>query len=213
MNDQPLGGEPAAPTHGDTVFGNPNGHRPSPAVETILTLDDIMNSARLVERTARICLRGDLVAELNEHLEALARLVDADGNVLAEGDEALAAGNEAAEHVAAIGRIRGEMESAMRSVRFRGMPDDEWRVFEKAHRDGDGQIKDPVDYHNKLIARCAIAPTLTEDDVKAMRSRLGQVQMVTLSNEAYFACTTGGVDVPKSPSFSRGPKQPRSGRN
>lgn len=214
MNDQPLGGHDSAPSsdHGDTVFGNPNGTRPTP-MDTILTLDDIMNSARLVERTAYIYLRGDLVAELNERLAELSRLVDSDGNVIAEGDAALADQSRAGVLLEEIAQIRSDLESSKRAVRFRSMPDDEWRVFEKAHRNADSTLKDADEYHNKLIARCAIAPELTEDDVKAMRSKLGHTQMVTLSNEAYFACTTGGVDVPKSPSFSRGPKQPRSGRN
>lgn len=211
MNDQPLGGDTASSNHGDTVFGNPNGTRPA-AVETILTLDEIMSSARLVERTARICLRGDLQAELNEAIEKLSRLVDADGKIVAEGDEALAAGNEAGALVEQIAAIRAEMETAMRTVRFRAMPDDEWRTFQAANTK-DGAPKDSVDYHNKLIARCAIAPALSEDDVKAMRKKLGGPQMVALGNEAYWACTTGGLDVPKSPAFSRGPKQPPSVRN
>lgn len=212
MNDQPLGGDQAV---SDTItpFGDPGPNPDDPRVDTILTLDEVMNSARLVERTARICLRGDLVAELNEHLQRLAQLVDADGNVLADGDDALAAKSEAAERMGKIARVRREMTGAMRAVRFRAMPDDEWRVFERTHRDGDGKIKDNEDYHNKLIARCAIAPTLSEADVKTMRSRLGHTQMVTLGNEAYLACTTGGLDIPKSPNFSRGQKRTGSGRN
>lgn len=173
------------------------------AVETILTLDEIMSSARLVERTARICLRGDLDARYNELLEEISRYVDATGQLVSDGDQALADGALVNERYEELKAVRAERDAAMRAVKFRAMPDDEWTTFEKTHRDDKtGQWKDNVDFQNKLIARCAFAPTFTEAEVKGMRSKLTPTQMLTLSNAAFLACTTGGLDIPKLPDFS-----------
>lgn len=205
-------------TSADTPFGNPNGVTATepirtPQLETILTLDEIMNSARLVERTARICLRGDLEAEYNETLEELATLVDADGNVLNEGDQSLGDASRVEELSEKARELRAEMQAATRRVRFRAMADDDWRTFDASHKTTDGKIKDQTAYNNEIIARCAIAPTLTVDDVVAMRKKLGPTQIVTLANTAFFACTTGGLDVPKSPSFLPAQKPSGSGKN
>lgn len=197
-HDQTLGGTPA----GDTPFGNPNGtHDRTPQLEAILTLDEVMSSARLVERTARICLRGDLEAEYHETLSELSSLVDKDGNVLADGDQALSDASRVEELSERARDLRAEMQAATRRVRFRAMPDDDWRTFDKAHRNADGSLKNQETYNNELIARCAVAPTMTVDDVVKMRAKLGPTQIVTLANAAFYACTTGGLDVPKSPSF------------
>lgn len=203
-----------ADASGDTPFGNPNGViERTPQLETILTLDEVMSSARLVERTARICLRGDLEAEYHETLEELSTLVDEDGQLLTEGDQALSDASRVEELSLRARQLREQMQTATRRVRFRAMPDDEWRAFDKAHRGTDGKIKDQGTYNNELIAACAIAPAMTVDDVIKLRGKLGPTQMVTLANAAFFACTTGGLDVPKSPSFLPAQKPTASGRN
>lgn len=210
--DQTLGGStgPEVPA----ALGNPGGTvERTPQLETILTLDEIMSSARLVERTARICLRGDLEAEYNETLEELAGLVDADGNVISDGDQALGDANRADQLAERARELRTEMKAATRRVRFRAMPDDEWRAWDKAQRGSDGKIKDQDAYNNEIIARCAIEPTMTVDDVKRLRSKLGPTQLVALANAAFFACTTGGLDVPKSPSYLPAQKPTESGKS
>jgi hypothetical protein len=178
-----------------------------------VTLEEILNEARLVERVARICLRGDLYAEHIADVEELSQLVDADGNVVSEGDQALADQSHAAELIERIKARQLVMRDAMRTVRFRAMPDDEWDVFKKAHGDDKGKPKDMVDWNVKIIARCAIEPTFTEAQVKQIRGKLGAPQFATLANEAFWACTTGGLDIPKLPDFSPTQAQQGSGRS
>lgn len=207
MNDQTLAGDttpaprPAAPSLAVA------------AVETVLDVDEIMTQARLVERTARICLRGDLQAELDDIMDELANLVDADGNILSEGDQALADQSRANELLERRHNVLADMAGAMRTIRFRAMPDDTWRAWEKAHQDASGQYKDVDEANADLIATTAIAPKLTLEQVKQMRSKLGPTQIGTLANKAFEACTSGGVDVPKSLPFSAAPRQNPSGRN
>lgn len=217
MNDQTLGGEPSitAGTTGDTPFGNPNSTTPTPRLEELLDLDEVMSSARLVERTARICLRGDLEAEYHEVLDELAQLVDADGKVLAEEEDQALADTDRAQELADRSReLRAEMQQATRRIRFRAMNDEDWRLFEATHRDAKtGDPKDPEKYNDEIIAACAISPTMTVAQVRGLRSKLGRPQIVAMANAAFWACTTGGLDVPKSPGFLPSPKPPASGKN
>lgn len=182
-----------------SVFGTP-GVSELPSYDA-LTIEELMNQTRLVERVSHICLRGDLFAEYALAVEELSGLVDSEGLLLSDGDQALSDASRAAELGARIQDLRTEMAKATRTVRFRGMPDDEWRLFEKEHRGPDGKLLDAQDYNDRLIARCAIEPKMTLDQVKAARSKLGPVQVTKLANDAYYACTTGGLDVPKSPAF------------
>lgn len=173
----------------------------------VLTLDEIMNQARLVERTAYIYLRGDLDDEVHQLTAELAQLVDEDGELLDDEDQSLGDAGRAQQLYERLRKVRAERDKSRRAVKFRAMPDDEFDVFEKAHRDKDGGLKDRDDYYAKLISRCAIAPTFTEDQVHATRKKLSAPQMTKLRNEAYLANATGGLDIPKSPSFLAGLEQ------
>lgn len=178
------------------------------AVENILTLEHVMASARLVEKKAVVCLRGDLEAVHDSLISELRTLVDAEGNVVAR-DESLAD-----QKVARVEEIQTLLEENRQArlaesyvVRFQAMPADEWAEFEKAHRESiGGPVKDARDYQRKIIARCAIEPKLTEAEVDQLSGTLSSPQMNALFAAAYEACTTGGLDVPKSPLFSATPK-------
>lgn len=181
------------------------------AVETILSLDEVLSSARLVETKAKICLRADLEAEYADIMSELATLVDDEGNVVAD-DDSLA--DQKVQRAHELQRLAEENRKVraehVRVVRFRAMPSDEWEAFEKANRqggDGRGPAKNPLEYERKIISRCAIEPTLTEEQVRDLKGKLGPAQMDHLFAKAYEACRTGGLDVPKSLPFSLAPRQ------
>lgn len=211
MNDQSLA-DSTADSPPPSGAGSTDGRRTPPpalsqaAVETVLSLDELMSSARLVERTARICLRADLEADYETALEELGSLVDEHGTPLTKGEQALTDGNRAQELVEAVEQLRTRMRESTRVVRFRAMPSDEWEAFEKSHMGADDKVKDVTGFNEQIIARCAINPTMTVQQVRDLRGKLGPTQYAALANAAYWACTTGGVDVPKSPSFSPAPK-------
>ena len=201
-----------SPTGVPTPEGAPVGLPPAfttPQFENVLTLDRIMASAQRARRTARICLRGDLEGEYVDTLEKLAELVDAEGNLLAE-DPSMTEVAEVTELRDRAAQLREQMAADTYSVVFEGMFADEWAVFEKEHRDTRGAVKDLEEYRARLIAACAVSPKLSYDDVQAMRSRLRTTQMVELGDQAYAACSTGGVDVPKLPLFWHSPRQQES---
>lgn len=180
------------------------------AIENILTLEKVMESSRLVERKAVICLRGDLETEYDDLMSELASLVDEDGNVVADDDTLADQKVERAQQLQdQIEANRAARLAESYVVKFQAMPADEWAEFEQANREdkGRGAAKNPREYERKLIARCSLEPKLTEADVTQLRSKLSTPQMNVLFNQAFAACTTGGLDVPKSLSFSAAQKQ------
>lgn len=200
MNDESLA-HATTPAEPATPFGNPDG---TPLPHRQLTIEEVLESARRIEKVARISLRGDLAAEHDEVVRELASLVDTNGELIADPEASLdeqstaARAQELNDRLTALGR---EMAGAMWSVRFRAMSSDEWAVFTKAHLpqpDKDGK-QDLTEFNVKLIAATAIDPEISEDQVKALSAKLGSSQMVALANTAWSVCTKGGVDVPKSP--------------
>lgn len=194
-------------THGDSPFGNPNGHQ-SPKVKQ-LSLDEVLTSAKRHRTIANICMRADLQAEYDQLVAELATMVDREGRLLATAEEALGetgASARAQEIDLRMKQLRREMNESMRSVEFEGMPEDKWRPWYNEHfphrsvkaAASKGEEPDISAFNNLLIAETAVAPTLTVEDVVKLRSTLGAPQMAALANKAWAACTTGGVDIPKS---------------
>lgn len=180
------------------------------AVENILTLEKVMESARLVRRKAIICLRGDLEAEYESLRAELATLVDEDGVLVDVGEPALddqrAARAQEIQLLMEKNRVARKAESY--AVIFEAMPADEWAEFEKVNREGPGgPVKNARDYERKIIARCSIEPKFSESDVDQLRGKLSAPQMNRLFMMAFEACTQGGLDIPKSQPFSLSPRQ------
>jgi hypothetical protein len=173
--------------------------------ETILTLDELMNSARRPERTARICLRPDLQADLDELEAQLGVYADSRGE-FDPSDEALA-GGAVSELANRIQQVREQMQASMRSVRVRAMPKDEWATFVETHSDDKARDGFKPDFWPLLVSKCAIAPTFNTEQVTALRSTLGQPAFDAIAVAAFKANTADGVDVPKSPLSSRALKR------
>ncbi|GAW54747.1 hypothetical protein [Nocardioides sp. PD653] len=171
-----------------------------------LSIDEILDMAKLPERTVYICLRADLQAKDDAIIEELGTLVTARGELLVDpeasiGEQtALARAQQLADEQT---QNRREMSAASVPFRFRGMSADDFAVFEKAHRPKSTDAADFTDYFTKLIARCCVAPAMTEEQVKKLRTRVGSKVFLELSNGAQNVNTGGGVDIPKSLSFSQ----------
>lgn len=194
---------------GGTPFGNPNGAPllPPPTPVKYLSLDEVLSSAKRKVTYAHICLRADLEGQYEELMLEIAGMVDTQGKPLqsAQQDAGL---NEVDAAAVVQGKydasleLRRHMNAATRTVEFEGMAEDEWTPWDKQHRPK-GQDPDLRDYHDQLIAKVAVNPTLTVEGVKQLRSKLGAKSINELENQAYLANVTGGVDLPKSPAFLR----------
>jgi hypothetical protein len=188
-----------------------------------MDLDQLLDSARLVERTETVCVAGDLLQAYDQRIQEMAGLVDAEGNLREQEDASLADAARVEELHREVDDIRGQMDAKSMLVKFRAMPSDEWEKFDQAHRHSGGERrpKNQTQYEHDLIAAClieirshkvaggkVIGGRMTAAEVEAkLRKRLTQGQFVKLYNAAYFCNTADGVDVPKLPSFWGAQKQ------
>lgn len=178
-------------------------------INTILDLDTILSSARLIERYEEVCVRGDLVREHDDVIRELSRLVDLDGNLVSEddGDASLADGAKVEQLQQRAEELREEMKPATLGILFRAMASDEWEAFDKSHKNGSGNYKDRPRFEHELIAKCAVRPEMTPADVAGkLRKNLSQGQFVKLFNAAFYVNVQDGLDVPKLPSYLAAPK-------
>lgn len=170
-----------------------------------LSIEDVLTAAKLPERTAIVCIRADLQADYDTAIAELGQLVDARGELLEDPEASLDDQTRAArarELSDSIDAIRREMTAHLWRVRFRGMPSEDYSVFNKQHMPkGDGA--DMSDYNLRLIAETAIDPEISYDQAKALNRKLGGRAMAELANAAWNVCNEGGISVPKSPGFLR----------
>lgn len=200
-DEQPLG----------SPFIKPVDDTPAPSIELpattlpTLTIEDVLSQAKLPERTATVCLRPDLQADYDTALVELGQLVDARGELLEDPEASLDDQSRIArarDLSDSIDRIRREMTAHLWRVRFRGMPSEDFAVFNKQHMPK-GEGTDMSDYNLRLIAATAITPAITYDQAKALNGKLGGRAMAELANAAWNVCNEGGISVPKSPGFLR----------
>lgn len=201
MNDQTLGDttpdqQRPAPIHpGAEAFTIPT----EPAAPVLpLTVEQILAMAKLPERRAQICLRADLQSRYDELIAELSGMVNAQGELLEDAEASM--GEESAASKARgledqIRAVRREMTGSMWYPLFRGMPSDELTVFNKKHWPAEGE--DLTDYNNLLIARCAVEPKLTVEQVIELRQTLSWKSIQDLVLKAREVNIGLGVDVPK----------------
>ena len=172
--------------------------------DTPLDLDELIAHGTLPEAVAHIYLDGAKFAEYEEVIAELKKIVDEDGEVLSDGEQALTDGVRATQLAHRAHQLEDELRRSRRSIRFVAMPSDEWVLFDAKYRPG-GKFKDAKaanEYHHRLIARCAINPTIDIAGAEKMQKKLGAAQWNTVANTAFFTNTRGGVDIPKSPASS-----------
>lgn len=180
-------------------------------VDTILDLDAILSAdVRRAEKTARFSVKPWLEAEIDELDAALAALTDEHGNPLDTLEAGLGELSPAMQLAQQIEELRREYTASMQSVRVRQLPADKWTAFQAKWRDAlDKQPPFPDEMWDELIAACAIAPAMTLDQVRQLRTRLGHPVMHTIALAAWNVCAHSGVSVPKSQLSSRVLKRQR----
>lgn len=173
--------------------------------EEPFSVEEVLSMARRVRRTASVCLRADLQAEWDRLLDELSGMVTPAGEVITTGE--LAAGEESpASRALAIQErlnvIRGEMRKTMWHVTFEAMADEDWELFKKRFKPKDPKA-DHSEFQRRLICETAVSPTLSMDQLTALRKKLGPTAIAKFTVSAWEACTTSGLDVPKLPASLR----------
>lgn len=197
MNDHPLG----TPTPGDDPAAEPS------IVDQILNLDELLSAdVRRAEKTARICLRPDLEAQIDDLEAQLDALTDQFGNPLDQTVDASlgeGSGDGRVRDVALqLAEKRREMAAATRSVRMRQLSDDDWTAFKAKHRkafETTGESAERRAMFDDLVVSTASAPKITAEQWRQMKTKLGAPQVDAFIGVAWTVNTESGVSVPKSP--------------
>jgi hypothetical protein len=162
----------------------------------------LLAGARRSERTVPICLRGDLVAEMQDIERDLLRL-EATRSASLEGDpEAVPLAERAA-------ALREEMLAHTVTFVVRAVARRRWTELMAAHPPREGDEADKVlgvnldDMVEVLLRECTVEPQLDDDDWEHLLSEvLSDAQYEALTT-AVWAVNTRDVSVPFSPAASR----------
>jgi hypothetical protein len=161
---------------------------------------DILRSAKLPETTVPVCVRGDLVAQVEALDKRLAGLT---------GQADRLVGNpEARELAEQIEDLRQEMSDSTVDLRLRALSHRDYAKLEAAHKPRKGEDADQRTGFNletfpaALIQASIVEPELDEDTFEGLANALTFQQWDTLFSEAYYL-NRREVAVPFSATASR----------
>jgi hypothetical protein len=155
---------------------------------TTKTAREILNSAKRAEKTVRLCLRGDLVAEFEALEERLADLTVGVG--WGNGDDATA------EVAARLTEIRAEMLEDTVTFTFRALKRLAWDELNAKHT-GENNLLNIDAFLPELVAASLVDPVMTADDLDELYDVINDGQRTALGNAAWSA-NTEDVAVPFS---------------
>lgn len=163
----------------------------------------LIAGARLPERTVPICLRGNLVAQVEALDRELAEL-DRPGRIVADS----LAGDGRRPIAERIEALREEMRASTVNFLLRALPRRRWNALLAEHppREGDDGDKamgvNSETLFEALIAESVVSPELTPEEWTLLLDSLSSAQYDSLATAAW-ALNRRGVDVPFSPAASR----------
>lgn len=157
------------------------------------SVDDILASAKLVEKSVTLCLRGDLQAKYEEVERQLAAAMRSPMSETLGGDpeqKRLAAESEA---------IRAEIADAEVTFTFRALPARRWSDLMAEHpaRQGKNEGFNLETLPDALIAACSVEPAMTLEEVQKLCDALSNAQFQSLF-ECAWSCNQTALDVPFS---------------
>lgn len=200
----------------DHALGDPTGPALAPVpelpsiVDQLFSLDDLeSNDVRRAEKTARICTRPDLEADIDALEAELADLTDENGRPIhpiedrdLSGDAGVRTALTVSEEIRAL---QEQMAASMRGVRMRALSADDWQAFRQRHKaafESDDFLRNselPRVVYEELIALCAAPPLNSPEAVAKFKSKYGINQIDELAAIAYRVNLGSGVSIPKSP--------------
>jgi hypothetical protein len=163
----------------------------------MIDLDSALADAKRPERTVSICLRGDLVAQI-EDLER--QLHDAMHDKPA--NDSLAGNQTARELAQQIEAVRDQMRDATVVLRLRGLSNPEWHKLVAAHEPRDRNVGDKTFGYNvetffpALIKAC-LEDRVSDEQWTRLQDTLSAGQFDQLATAA-LAVSRRQVDIPKS---------------
>jgi hypothetical protein len=174
------------------------GHTEGPHVQ----FTDLLAQAKPAERTIRLCLRGDLVAQFEE-LDR--KRVELEGRA----DEGSLAGSPAVQVARQMEQLQAEMRDSTYPFRVRALSRKAYQALVAAHpprRDAEGAIlpedlKDDINtatFWEPLIRACLVDPVLDDAEWEHLAEDILSDRQFEQLAIAAFVASRGNVDIPFS---------------
>lgn len=156
----------------------------SPAIAALL------KQVKPAQASIRLCLRGDLLGQLDLIRDDLGRHDGWTPDALSDTDPRV-------ELRADLAALEQEMRDATAVFTFQSIGDKAWSDLLAAHpaREGQEESFDPATFPVALIAASGMDPVMTEDDVRELFDVFTLQQRNALFSAAYSA-NIRGVDIP-----------------
>ncbi len=164
----------------------------------------ILAAAKPRERSVELCLRGDLMAQMQDLQR---QLIQAQAQEQATGGGSLD-GGEAHAIAEQIRELEDEMRAHSIDVKFRALPRRKWRALIAEHPPREDDETDRAlglngdTFFDAAIRACAVDPVFDQADWDALDAVLSDAEWNTLSNAAW-AVNARDVNVPFSQRASR----------
>jgi hypothetical protein len=161
-------------------------------------LSDVLAHAKRPERRVPVCLRGDLIAEieaLNDELLNFRTGLNNQATLASKGDERKVAQR--------IQELQEEMRQATIEFRLQGLNRSEWAALVADHPPTQEQAREGYVYNIEtlpadLIRRCLMDPTPTDEEWAQLLDNITSGQFEGLAEVATTVSRTKVVDVPFS---------------
>jgi hypothetical protein len=160
------------------------------------SIDDIISSAKLPEKTIELCLRGDLQAQWEDLERQFQAVQEQDGDTLGGGAHA----RDLADRMAGVAE---EMRSHQVTFLFRGLSHRAYSDLLKAHKAPEEKRDEAVDgldwgtYPTALIAACAVDPAMSYEQAEKLSEVVSNKQFDDLFAAA-LSVNRAAVSVPFS---------------
>lgn len=158
-------------------------------------LSDLLEQASLPEKTVEVCLRGDLVAQVED--------LERDLRDLRTNTQTLADRGKARQLAEQIEQVRAEMQNSSVVFRLRGLNRKQWADLLAAHPPRRNDETDKALGYNTetffpaLIRTCLVEPSVDDEQWERLDALLSSAQFDALVDAA-LAVSRRKVDVPFS---------------
>jgi hypothetical protein len=163
---------------------------------------DRLKTAKLPQRNVKVCLRGDLFAEV-ERLDVELRHLDANST-----DGRMVGNVEAVNLATQIKALQEQMADETQDFTIRAIPHGDWTALQAAHPPRADDPEDVASGYNRddfaeaLLRRSVVEPILDEEDWAELLTVISQRQYDELCNGAWQA-NAGSVSIPFSQAASK----------
>jgi len=155
-------------------------------------IEDLLAKVKPATASVKVCLRGDLMGDLDIVNDDLTELDGWESSSLSDVDPR-------ADLLARKRELQEQMRDESQVFTFQGIGDKNWSDLLAAHAPREGKEDEenfnPETFAPALLAASSVEPKMTEDQVKRLFDNFTLTQRNTLFAAAYSA-NTRGVDIP-----------------